>query len=47
MISCQEFFNILNKKDIFFFTGIPDSTFKDWISFLSDQDDKKGNQEVR
>ncbi|MFX1444108.1 MAG: phosphonopyruvate decarboxylase [Promethearchaeota archaeon] len=40
MISCQDFFNILKTKDISFFTGIPDSTFKDWMNFLSDKNGK-------
>ncbi len=38
MISCQDFFDILNKYDLSFFTGIPDSTFKEWMKFLVDQD---------
>jgi len=38
MISCQKFFEILEKQGITFFTGIPDSTFKDWMSFLADND---------
>lgn len=38
MISCQDFFNILNEKDFFFFSGIPDSTFKHWLKFLVDND---------
>ncbi|HEY0089853.1 MAG TPA: thiamine pyrophosphate-binding protein, partial [Candidatus Lokiarchaeia archaeon] len=38
MISCQSFFDILKKYDFTFFTGIPDSTFKDWTKFLADKD---------
>ena len=38
MIKCEDFFRILKEKDLTFFTGIPDSTFKDWIKFLSDND---------
>ena len=38
MISCKEFFNILKAKNLTFFTGIPDSTFKDWMKFLNDND---------
>lgn len=41
MISCEKFFEILSKQGITFFTGIPDSTFKDWMSFLADYDNKK------
>lgn len=36
MISCEEFFKILNEHNLTFFTGIPDSTFKDLIKFLTD-----------
>ncbi len=39
MISCQNFFDILNKYDLSFFTGIPDSTFKEWMKFLVDKDE--------
>lgn len=38
MISCQEFFDFLKEKDFLFFTGIPDSTFKEWIKFVIDSD---------
>ena len=41
MISCQSFFDILKKYDFTFFTGIPDSTFKDWTKFLADKDGQK------
>lgn len=36
MISCEEFFKILNEHNLTFFTGIPDSTFKDLMKFLTD-----------
>ena len=39
MISCQDFFDILNQYDFSFFTGIPDSTFKEWMKFLVDKDE--------
>jgi len=39
MISCQDFFDILNKYDLSFFTGIPDSIFKEWMKFLVDKDE--------
>ena len=39
MIKCEDFFTILKKKDLTFFTGIPDSTFKDWMKFLCDNHD--------
>ena len=40
MISCQEFFEILKNKGLTFFTGIPDSTFKDFIKYLDDNNGK-------
>ena len=36
MISCEEFFKILNEHNLTFFTGIPDSTFKSLMKFLTD-----------
>ena len=36
MISCQDFFNILKDNGFTFFSGIPDSTFKDFMKFLAD-----------
>ena len=38
MISCQDFFNILKENNLTFFTGIPDSTFKEWIKFILEND---------
>jgi len=40
MIKCEEFFEILKSNDFTFFTGIPDSTFKDWMKYLADKDGK-------
>lgn len=40
MISCQNYFNILKEKGFTFFTGIPDSTFKNFLKFIIDNDDK-------
>ncbi|MFX1314680.1 MAG: phosphonopyruvate decarboxylase [Promethearchaeota archaeon] len=40
MISCRDFFNILNKHNLTFFTGIPDSTFKDLMKYLAENDGK-------
>jgi len=40
MITCQSFFDILKKNEIDFFTGVPDSTFKDFINFLNDEHGK-------
>ncbi|MFX1363512.1 MAG: phosphonopyruvate decarboxylase [Promethearchaeota archaeon] len=36
MIVCEEFIKILEKYDFTFFTGIPDSTFKDLMKYLTD-----------
>ena len=41
MIPCEELFNIFKKNDLDFFTGVPDSTFKDWMSFLSDENNRR------
>ncbi len=38
MISCENLFEIFKKNDLLFFTGVPDSTFKDWMKFLADED---------
>ena len=37
MISCQELFEIFQDNQLTFFTGVPDSTFKDWMKFLNDK----------
>lgn len=36
MISPQDFFNLLKKKGIDFYTGVPDSLLKEFCSFVSD-----------
>jgi phosphonopyruvate decarboxylase len=36
MISCENLSEIFKNNDLTFFTGIPDSTFKDWMNFLAD-----------
>ncbi|MBY9019049.1 MAG: phosphonopyruvate decarboxylase [Candidatus Lokiarchaeota archaeon] len=38
MIKSQDFFTILKENDLTFFTGIPDSTFKEWIKFIIKND---------
>jgi len=43
MIS-EELFDIFNKNDLTFFTGVPDSTFKSWMSFLEHEHGKKLTQ---
>ena len=35
MISCDELFNVFSRQGITFFSGVPDSTFKDWMKYLS------------
>ena len=39
MLSCENLFGIFKNNDINFFTGVPDSTFKDWMKFLVDEHD--------
>jgi len=41
MISCKKFFEILEDYNFTFFTGIPDSTFKDLMKFLADNNSKE------
>ena len=38
MIICKELFNIFNEQGLAFFSGVPDSTFKDWTTFLLDEE---------
>lgn len=37
MISCEKLYGAFKKQDLTFFTGVPDSTFKDWMKFLADE----------
>ncbi len=41
MITCEELFRIFQKNDLLFFTGVPDSTFKEWMKFLNDEHGKR------
>jgi len=41
MISCENLYKIFKKYDLTFFTGVPDSTFKDWMTFLADEHGKR------
>ncbi len=41
MISAEQFFIIFQKHGFIFFTGVPDSTFKAWMSFLDDEHGKR------
>ena len=36
MISCYDLSEKFEKNGLTFFTGVPDSVFKDWMSFLED-----------
>ena len=36
MISCNELVKVFERNDLTFFTGIPDSTFRGWMTFLSE-----------
>lgn len=38
-MKCIEFWELLKQEGFDFFTGIPDSTFKSWMSFLDDRKD--------
>jgi len=37
MIKCEDLFEVFKKNNLTFFSGVPDSTFKDWMKFLNDQ----------
>ena len=41
MILCKELFEAFIKNDLTFFTGIPDSTFKGWMTFLTEKHGEK------
>jgi phosphonopyruvate decarboxylase len=41
MITCDEMYDVFNENDLTFFTGVPDSTFKDWMTYLVDHDGDK------
>ncbi len=36
MLSCPELFRMFKENNFIFFTGVPDSTFKQWMDFLDD-----------
>lgn len=39
MIECEELNNVFKKNGLTFFSGIPDSTFKEWMECLSGEND--------
>ncbi len=41
MISPESLFEVFAKNNLTFFTGVPDSTFKAWMSFLDDEHGKR------
>jgi phosphonopyruvate decarboxylase len=41
MINCQDLYKVFKKNDLTFFTGVPDSTFKDWMKYLAENDGEK------
>ncbi len=41
MIKCEKIAEIFSKNDLTFFSGVPDSTFKDWMKFLADNNGTK------
>ena len=45
-MQCQDFWKILKGEELAFFSGVPDSTFKDWMSFLSVNNGKDGLQNI-
>lgn len=37
MIRCEDLYQIMKRSDLTWFSGVPDSTFKEWMSFLNDR----------
>jgi phosphonopyruvate decarboxylase len=37
MLDCHEFYTLLAEQHLTYFCGVPDSTFKDWMTYLDDQ----------
>ncbi len=35
-IKCEELYKVFKEQNLDYFTGVPDSTFKDWMKFLAD-----------
>ncbi|MHA1973754.1 MAG: phosphonopyruvate decarboxylase [Candidatus Hodarchaeales archaeon] len=40
-MKCEELWQIFERNRISFFTGVPDSTFKEWTKFLAEQHNKQ------
>ena len=43
MLRCKDFFRLCNKYNFNFFAGVPDSTFKSWMSFLEQSNEQLTN----
>ena len=43
-MTVEELYKIFSETDLTYFTGVPDSTFKSWMSFLSCNEDKLQNR---
>jgi len=41
MLTCEGLYESLKRRDLTFFAGVPDSTFKDWMKFLADEHGKR------
>jgi phosphonopyruvate decarboxylase len=41
MLKCEDLWGVFKDNGLNFFTGVPDSTFKDWMSFLADNAGKE------
>lgn len=41
MINCEKLYNLFSQSGLDFFTGVPDSTFKDWMKFLADEHEER------
>ena len=37
MLTCEQLYGVFKKHELTYFTGVPDSTFKDWMKFLADE----------
>ncbi len=44
MLSCNDLFEVFRRNDLTFYTGVPDSTFKGWMTFLENENGKKLTQ---
>jgi len=40
MVTCERLYEAFKANDLVYFTGVPDSTFKQWMSFLADNEER-------